>query len=191
MVPVPYHHLPTNEMPRPLVPGLPPWHAGGSSVGKPSAKTRRTDDRPHSPAANRTFYANCHDWHRLCRAGVRCLLRRLWPPSHLRGHGQRQDRGAATRRDSDLRTRPRCAGRGQCDGRAAGFCHRPDQTRGGRRCGVHRGRHAVSTGRRPRRPQLRSCRRARDRRGAFRLYGGDHQVDRPGRHRRRGGAADF
>ena len=58
------------------------------------------------------------------------------------------------------------------------------------RCGVHRGRHAVAARRWPCRSELCPCRRARDRRGAVRLHRGRHQIDRAGRHRRRGRAAD-
>ena len=53
---------------------------------------------------------------------------------------------------------------------------------------LHRRRHAVAARRRPRRSHLRLQGGPRDRRRAQRLQGDRHQVDRPGRHRRRGGA---
>ena len=63
----------------------------------------------------------------------------------------------------------------------------PGHRRGGegRRGGLHRGRHAVASRRRPRRSVLRLFRRARDRRGARRLHRRRHEVDRAGRRRRR------
>ena len=136
------------------------------------------------------FHAHCHDRHRLCGTGVRRLLRGFRPPGHLRRQGRRQDRQPAPRRNPDFRARARCAGRRQCEGRPAGFHHRSRGAGRRGRCGVHRGRHAVAARRRPRRSELRPRRRARDRRGAFRLHGGGDQIDRAGRHRRRGRAAD-
>ena len=57
-----------------------------------------------------------------------------------------------------------------------------------RRRRLHRGRHAVAARRRSCRSVLRLCGGARDRRRARRLHGRGHQVDRSGRHRRRGRA---
>ena len=60
---------------------------------------------------------------------------------------------------------------------------------GGRgRRGLHRGRHAVAPRRRPCRPVLRLRRGAGDRRRARRLHRRRDQIDRAGRHRRRGRA---
>ena len=95
-----------------------------------------------------------------------------------------------TGRDPDLRARARRAGGVQRQGQAAGFHHRPDRAGRGSRRRLHRGRHAVAARRWPCRPDLRLRRRARDRRCAVRLHGGRHQIDRAGRHRRRGRAAD-
>ena len=61
---------------------------------------------------------------------------------------------------------------------------------GGSRRGIHRGRHPVAARRRPCRSELCPCRRARDRHRAVRLHRGGHQIDRAGRHRRRGRAPD-
>ena len=52
-----------------------------------------------------------------------------------------------------------------------------------RRCGVHRGRHAVPARRRPCRPHLSVRRRRGDRAQPDRRCGRGHQVDRAGRHR--------
>ena len=76
----------------------------------------------------------------------------------------------------------------QRQGQAARLHHRPEGAGRGRRCGVHRGRHAVAARRRPCRSHLCLRRRARDRRGADGLHRGRHQIDRAGRHRRRGRA---
>ena len=57
-----------------------------------------------------------------------------------------------------------------------------------RRGRVHRGRHPLPARRRPCRPVLRLPGRPRDRRRHGRLHGGGDQVDRAGRHRRRGRA---
>ena len=95
----------------------------------------------------------------------------------------------AARRDADLRARPRRPGRRQ-RAAPAGCRFTTDlegPVRRGRR-GVHRGRHAVAPRRRPCRPVLRLRRGARDRRRARRLHRGRHQIDRAGRHRRRGRA---
>ena len=78
----------------------------------------------------------------------------------------------------------------QRQGQAAGFHHRPDHAGRRSRRRVHRGRHAVAARRWPCRSELCPCCRARDRRSAFRLHRGGHQIDRAGRHRRRGRAAD-
>ena len=66
---------------------------------------------------------------------------------------------------------------------------RPAAARAGGRRGLHRRRHAVPPRRRPCRPLLRLCSAAREIAGRHRrLHGGRHQVDRAGRHRRRGRA---
>ena len=152
--------------------------AGGFSLSQENAlrrgesRGRGRADAPCALALTMTiwiFHAHCHDRHRLCGTGVRRLLRGFRPPGHLRRQGRRQDRQPAPRRDPDFRARARCAGRRQCEGRPAGFHHRSRRTGRRGRCGVHRGRHAVAARRRPRRPELRPYRRARDRRSTFRL----------------------
>ena len=135
------------------------------------------------------FHANCHDWHGLCGTGFRRLLCGFRPPGHLRGQGRKQDRSASPRRDSDLRAGAGCAGGRQREGKAPRLHHRPQGAGRRGRCRVHRGRHAVAPRRRPCRSELRLRRGARDRGSAARFHRRRHQVDRAGRHRRRGRAA--
>ena len=96
-----------------------------------------------------------------------------------------KDRGAEARRNPDLRAGSGPAGRDQCEGRPAVVHHRAERSGRRSRCRVHRGRHALAPRRRPCRPHLRACGRARDRSRAERLYRRHHQVDGADRHRRR------
>ena len=142
----------------------------------------------HPSSTERVFHANRDDRNGLCGTGVRSLLCGFRSRRHLRRQGREEDRGASSRRDSDLRARPRRAGRDQCEGQAARIHHRPVEAGRGCRCRLHRGRHALAPRRRSRRSVLCLRRRARDRAVAVRLHRRRDQVDRPGRHRRRGRA---
>ncbi|MHC2878454.1 hypothetical protein ACVI53_001324 [Bradyrhizobium barranii subsp. barranii] len=142
----------------------------------------------HPSSTERVFHANRDDRNGLCGTGVRSLLCGFRSRRHLRRQGREEDRGASSRRDSDLRARPRRAGRDQCEGQAARLHHRSVEAGRGRRCRLHRGRHAVAPRRRSCRSVLCLRRRARDRAVAVGLHRRRDQVDRPGRHRRRGRA---
>ena len=71
------------------------------------------------------LHAYRDDRHRLCRPGVRRLLRRFRPSCDLRRQGRGQDRRAQRRPDADLGAGARGAGQGQRRARAAGLHHRP------------------------------------------------------------------
>src|SRR5215207_6415851 len=125
---------------------------------------------------------------RLCRARLGRLLRRFRPRRVLRRQGPRQDRGASSRQDADLRA-------GALGSRRQERSRRPSLLlgrlpgRGARsRRGLHRRRHAVAARRRLRRPFLRAPGGAGDRPGARRLHRHRHEIDCAGRHRRRGRA---
>ena len=78
------------------------------------------------------------------------------------------------------------AGRQQRRRQAALLHHRPGRRGQSRRCGVHRGRHALAPRRRPCGSLLCLWRGRRDRARARRLYRCRHQIDRPRRHRPQG-----
>jgi hypothetical protein len=90
----------------------------------------------------------------------------------------------------DFRTRARHAGRHQRQGQADRLHYGPDHAGLRSRRRVYRGRYTVASRQWSRRSQLCLCCRPRDRGCADRLHRGRYQIDRAGRNRRRGRAAD-
>ena len=164
------------------------------SSGFLSAETRaaaRQNSFGLALTITRLFHADCHDWHGLCRARVRRLLCRFRPPGHLRRQGWRQDRGACagakSRFSSPASTRwspPMCrAGRLDFTTELAAPVAEADAVfiavgTPSRRGDGHADLSYVYGA-------------AREIAAALaRLHRGRHQIDRAGRHRRRGRAPD-
>ena len=132
-------------------------------------------------------FDNDRQW--LCRAGFRRVPRRFRPRRRLRRQGRDQDRGAEGGRDPDLRAGPRRACREQC-ARSAGCPSRPTCRRPSRRPrwssspSARRRGAATATPTSP----MSMPRRATIAAALNGLHRRRHQIDRAGRHRRRGRA---